>query len=140
MDDYTPLIYGEGGRWAETEVLGNYALVKVRASQATLDTIAVDPVIFRIPLNHLDLRLGDLTPQQRNALQDRVIAMGYTAEEIKAVLGNNWADVTLGQVLHFAASRRRKPRYDAVQDEIVLDGIIQACRQVESVDAEVTED
>ena len=39
MDDFTSLIRGDGGDWAETEILGNAALVKVRASSGTLTTI-----------------------------------------------------------------------------------------------------
>lgn len=39
MDDYTSVIYGEGGQWTETEVLGNRAIVKVRASETALTTL-----------------------------------------------------------------------------------------------------
>jgi len=139
MDDYTPQIYSASGRWTETEVLGGYAIVKVKAPDAVLQTIAADPLFQRIPLNLLTQSLGELTPGQRRAIQDRIEAMGYTAEEIRSALGSNWASFTLGQVLRFAASRRRKPSYDAVQDEIVLDGTIEACRPVDSVDEEIQE-
>ena len=94
MDDYTPLIYGEGGVWAESEVLGNYALVKVRASDTTLATIAADPLFLRIPLNHLDLTLGELTPQQRAARVTWALAQralqglpGLSTAEIGDLLG-----------------------------------------------------
>jgi len=140
MDDYTPQIFGEGGNWSESEVLGNYAVVKARASQATLDTIAADPLFLRIPLDRLDISLGQLTPQQRTLIRGRLQAMGYTQAEIFGSLDSNLAKVTLGQVLRFAASRRHKPRYDPIQDEIMLDGEVQTCRSIESVDAEVSED
>lgn len=139
MDDFTSTIYADGGAWSETEVLGNYALVKVRASDVTLQTIAADPGFLRIPLAVLTTLLSNLTAQQRNAIRDRILAMGYTDAEITAALGNNLGQRTLGQVLRFAASRRRKPRYDAVQDQIMMDGEIQACRLVDDVDAEVVE-
>lgn len=138
MDDYTPQILADSGSWSETEVLGGYALVKVRASDATLNTIANDAGFLRIPIALLDTQLSTLTSQQRTAIRDRLNAMGYSDSEILAALGNNLGQRTLGQVLRFAASRRLKPRYDAIQDLIVLDGEIQTCRLVDDVDAEIT--
>lgn len=139
MDDYTAQIVADGGTWSETEVLGNYALVKVRASDTTLQTIADDPLFLRIPLNRLDILLSQLTAQQRQLIRNRLNAMGYTDAEILAALGNNIGQRTLGEVLRFAASRRRKPRYDEVQDLIVLDGEIVVPRLVDDVDQEVIE-
>lgn len=137
MNDYSDAIYGEGGQWSETEVLGNYALVKVRASQATLNAIASDPGYLRIPLSRLDDSLSTLTAQQRTAIKNRLNAMGYSDGELQAALGNNLAQRTIGDALRFAASRRLKPRYDAVQDLIVIDGPVQTCRLVADVDREV---
>lgn len=139
MDDFTAQIFADGGDWSESEVLGNYALVKVRASQATLDAIAAAPGIIRIPLARLDVQLSALTSQQRTVLRNRLEAMGYTVEEITGALGNNLGQRTLGDLLRFAASRRLKPRYDADQDVIVCDGPVQVCRPVGDVDTAVGE-
>ena len=139
MNDFTALIRADGGDWSESEVLGGYAVVKVRASAATLTIIAAEPGFQRIPRDLLDDSLSSLSTAQRRAIKDRLNAMGYTDAEISAALGNtNLNLVTLGQVLRFAASRRLKPRWDAVQLQIVLDGAFQACRAIDDVDVAVT--
>jgi len=137
MDDFTTTITEEGGTWSETEVLGGYALVKVRAEQTTLDTIAGTAGFFRIPIAKLDTQLSSLTTAQRNAIKARLEAMGYGVDELTSTLGNNLGQKTLGDVLRFAASRRLKPRYDKISDVIVCDGAVQTCRAVSSVDADV---
>ncbi len=138
MDDFTAQIYAENGAWAETEVLGDVAIVKVHASGITLTTIAGTTGFIRIP-NHVALAetLGDLTEGQRNAILNKLQAMGYTLSEIQAALPANWQNVTLGQVLRFAAKRRLTPRYDSGTDMIICDGVQQTPRPVESVDGEV---
>lgn len=140
LDDFTPDILADGGDWAETEVLGDVALVKVRASDATLTAINAAPGMLRIP-NHVSLTdtLGDLSGTQRTAIRNKLNAMGYSLDEIAAVIPatGNWASITLGQVLRFAASRRLRPRYDSPSDTIVCDGVIQSCRTVESVSGAV---
>lgn len=136
MDDFSAVIANDNGRWAESEVLGGYAIVKVRATAATLTAIAGTDGFFRVPIAVLDDTLAALTAAQRTAIRTRVEAMGYTAEEITAAFPN-LRNATLRQVLNFIVGRRRKPRYDAVGDIIVLDGEITSCRSVESVDAEV---
>lgn len=139
--DYDDAITADGGAWSETEVLGGYALVKVRASDSTLTTIAGAPGFTRIPRAwRLDDPLSTLTSPQRTALKAKLNALGYGDGEIIGALGGlSLANVTLGQVLRFAASRRLKPRYDAAQQQIVLDGAYQACTPVAVVDAAVTE-
>lgn len=139
MDDYSELIFDDGGAWAESEVLGGWAICKVRATAATLQTIADDPRMRRIP-NRVALTetLSDLTTAQRNALRDFIVNdLGYPLAELQAALGNNLGTRTLGQVLRFVCRRRLKPRYVSASDAIVLDGPEQACRTPESVDAEV---
>ena len=54
MDDFTALIRADGGDWHETEILGDHALVKVRAAPATLTTINGALGFLRFP-NHIDL-------------------------------------------------------------------------------------
>ena len=139
MDDFTVQIRADGGDWSETEILGDHALVKVSASPATLTAIDAAAGMLRIP-SHVDLNdtLGDLTAGQRNAIKNKMLALGYTQEELDAALPANWAAVTLGQVLHFAARRRLKPRYDSNTDSIILDGPVQPVRPVGDVHATVT--
>lgn len=139
MDDFTAQIQADGGAWAETEILGSAAIVKVRAAAGTLITIAQAPGFLRIP-NHtnLDDTLGDLTTGQRNAILNELQTLGYTQQEINATLPANWQSVTLRQVLRFAATRRLRPRYDAGTDSIVCDGTEQPVTPVEAVDAQVT--
>lgn len=138
MDDFTPLIFADGGDWSETEILGDAWLAKVRAAPGTLDTINAAPGFTRIPAHtSLSDTLGDLTAGQRTAIRDKLLALGYTLAEINAALPANWAAVTLGQVLRFAASRRHKPRYDVPTDTIICDGPLQPVRTVESVAAAV---
>lgn len=138
VDDFTAQIRADGGDWSETEILGNAALVKVRAAAGTLTVIAAAAGFLRIP-NHTDLNdtLGDLTNAQKTAILNEALALGYTQAEINAALPNNWQNVTLRQVLNFFRTRRLKPRYDAAADSIVLDGAVQPTRTLESVDAAV---
>jgi hypothetical protein len=136
MDDFTQRIRADGGNWSETEILGDRAIVKVRASIATLTLIAATPTFRRIPLGVLDDPLSSLTLAQRNAIRNEITDAGYSVAELNAVIPN-LAAVTLRQVLRFMASRRLKPRYDKVTDTIVIDGILQPCRTIESVDGAV---
>lgn len=139
MDDFSSAIKADGGEWTETEVLGNHAIVKVRASAATLQTINAAQGFTRLPKDRLDDALSDLTQQQRTALRDRIEALGYARAEWQAALGTDLGAVTLRQVLVFVASRRLKPRYDAGTDTIVLDGPVQACRPVADVDSRLAD-
>jgi hypothetical protein len=135
------IITQDRGNWSESEVLGGFAIVKVNASDATLATVNAAPNFIRIP-NHIQLSevLGDLTTGQRTILLNVLGNMGYTPSEISVALGINlaaWRTITLGQVLRFAASRRLKPRYDDVQNQIILDGVPVACRPIDDVDTSV---
>lgn len=135
IDDYTAQLLEHGGTWAETEVLGNRCIVKVRAPAAVLQVL--DGLYKRIPKDRLDDSLADLPAAIKRALRDELEDMGYSLAEIRARFGDDLGAYTLRDVLRFAASRRRKPRWDAETDEIVLDGEVQGCRPVEDVDREV---
>lgn len=135
IDDYTDQIQAAGGRWAETEVLGNRCLVKVRAPTAVLD--ALDGVYKRLPKDRLDDSLADLPAGVKQALKDEALDMGYSVAELRARFPGDLGDYTLRDVLRFMATRRLKPRYDSETDSIILDGVAQACRRVDSVDTEV---
>jgi phage terminase large subunit-like protein len=141
MDEYTAVIFANGGNWSESEVLGNHAVVKVRASAATLTTIAADVRFHRIPVALLDDTLASLTNAQIDAISNKVQALGYSLAEIQAALGTTRAQIrqkTLRQVLRFVASRRIKPRYDANTQAVVFDtGVVETPRSIEDVDAAV---
>jgi hypothetical protein len=139
MNDYTVDIRTYGGDWTETEVLGNRAIVKVRAPAAVLNALNAVAGFKRVPKDRLDDSLADLPAGVKQALRNELEDMGYTVAEIQERFGGDIGQYTLRQVLRFAARRRRKPRYDAATDTIYADGIVQACRSIESVDAEVTE-
>ncbi len=137
MDDFTMLINADGGRWTETEILGGRAIVKVRASAATLTTIAGTAGFRRLPKDRLDDSLGDLPQGVKTKLRDEVLDAGYTVAEFNAQFPAGLASVTLRDLLRFLATRRLKPRYDVLTDTIVCDGPVELPRMVESVDAEV---
>lgn len=134
MNDYSELIFSEGGNWSESEVLGGYAVVKVRASSATLIEINKATGFVRIPLTRLDDPISSLTAIQRTVLRNRLKDMGYSDAEIIGGLGDNIGDKTLGEVLRFAAQRRLKPRWDEGNQQIALDGEFQSCRPIYEVD------
>jgi hypothetical protein len=143
MNDFSNLIIDQdGGAWADSEVLGAYAVVKVKASAATLTTIANATGFTRIPNNWIDLSttLGSLTSTQRTTLLNLAQAMGYTLAEIQGALGStlaNWRTRTLGQVLRFVAQRRLQSRWDDVNKQIVLDGDYVTPTSIDDVDAQV---
>jgi hypothetical protein len=108
--DFNAQIFADGGVWSEAEILGGAAIVKVRASAATLTTINAAAGFLRFP-NHVDLTdtLGDLTVNQRQALLNEALALGYTQAQIDAALPADWAAITLRQVLNFLNSRWKRP-------------------------------
>lgn len=126
MDDATSLIRADGGDWHESEFLGNRAIVKVRASAATLSAIATAPGIKRLPKNRFDDPLSDLSNAQKRAIRDELLDAGYTFQEFQARFGNDIGNFTLGDIIRFAVTRRRKVRWDGLQ--FVFDGTIQSCR------------
>ena len=127
---------GQGAEvWTETEVLGNHAIVKVRAEQATLQTL--NQAFERMPVDDLLDDLDELPPSALNRLRSVLRGLGYSNQELNEALPGNWGQYTLGEILEVAASYRLKPRYDAAADLVILDGPQQPCRSVESVDMEI---
>lgn len=137
VDDLTATIRADGGDWSETEVLGQAAIVKVRASPATLALVAALPGVDRIPVDRLDDPLSTLTGPQKTAIRNRVLALGYTLTEIQDRFPNDLGTYTLRQLLTFVASRRRKVRHDQATDAIIDDGPEQPVRPIDSVDLAV---
>jgi hypothetical protein len=135
MDDYTQqVIYTDGGNWAETEILGDRCIVKVKAEETTLQAIKDDGVCRRIPKDRLDDSLSDLPLAVKNAIKNEILDAGYTLQELQDRFGSDLGSYTLKDVLKFMASRRLKPRYDSATDTIVCDGEVQPVRSIDSVD------
>ena len=119
-------------------MLGDRCIVKVRAPAGVLTALASQPGIKRLPKDRLDDSLSDLPPAIKQALRDEALDMGYTLAEIQARFPNDLGTYTLRDVVHFMATRRLKSRWTGIA--IVLDGIIQSCKPVAQVDAEVSDD
>lgn len=136
MCDYSTQINADGGGWSESECLGDHAVVKVRASAATLTALNAVTGFVRLPIDLLDNTLSSLTNTQKRAITDKLQALGYPLSEIRADLGSDIGSKTLRDVLRFALKRRLKPRYDAATDTILVDGEIQPCKPLEWVDTE----
>ncbi len=139
MDDHTSIIRSSSGAWAESEVLGNLAIVKVRSPGEILTFLDEQPGFYRLPRNRLNDSLSSLSGAVRTQMRDRLLTAGYTIEEIRAAFDGGLENYTFRDYLRFFARRRLKPRYDRSEDEIVLDGPVQECRSIERVDEEITE-
>ncbi len=137
-DDFTAQVLAEGGTWDETEILGNVALVKVRASQATLNAIGNVGGTFTVPQKWVEMQdsLASMTAGERNQLQSAVLGLGYTQAEVDAAMGNTlalWRTHVLGDLLEMAATRRLRPRYVSATDTVVCDGPVQPVKDVNVV-------
>lgn len=137
MDDFTAQIRADGGDWAETEVLGNHAIVKVQATLETLQAIAADSDFQRLPKDKLDDPLSDLAPAVKTAIRNKIQELGYSLSEIQDHFGDDIGSYTLADVLRFIARRRLKPRYDADTDTIICDGPEQPVRPLDDVDLRI---
>lgn len=139
--DFNAQIEADGGKVSQPlECLGNYAVVKVNASAATLQAINAAPGIVRVPIGALDNTLDTLTLAQRQQLRTFLGNLGYTAGEIQAKFGGG-ADLsgfTVGDVLRFALTRRLRPRYDQATDTVILDGPQDLITPVEVADVQVS--
>jgi hypothetical protein len=135
MEDFSATINSDGGAWSETEVLGNRAIVKVKASAQTLQTL--DAEFKRLPKTLLTDSLSDLSLGVKTAIKNELLDMGYTLTEIVNALGADIGQKTFADLLRFIATRRLKPRYDSQSDTIVCDGDVQTCKSVDIVNGEV---
>jgi hypothetical protein len=123
MDDYTDqIIKKDGGNWREVEILGNRAVVKVKAETTTLATL--DSVFLRIPGKELNDSLATVDASKKTSIVAQIADMGYSDTEVRAKFGvqKDLTQFKLKDVLEFMATRRFIPRYDAEKDEIVCDG------------------
>lgn len=143
MRAFDTQIWADGGAWAESEVVNNSAVVKVRASVATITAIGNTQGFYLIPLDITDINalMTALTQPQYNAIRNELLSLTYLDSEINAALGSTraqWQVKTFKQLLDFAATRRFKPRYDAATDSFIFDGPIVIPLSIASVDAKVT--
>jgi hypothetical protein len=135
MDDYSEWIINiDGGNWVEIEVLGNHAVVKVKAEKSTLDLIAGIDGFIRFPVKLLNDPLNSLSQVQKTVINNKLQLLGYSTQEIKDKLGSNISSKTLGDLLKFIATKRLKPRYDRNTDTIVCDGIEQIVGSIDNID------
>lgn len=130
-------IAADNGKCSYSEVLGNYAIVKVLASTTTLQAIAALTGVRRLPVDRLDDPLSSLTNAQRTTLRDWIESLGYPRAEWQTDLGTDLGSRTLREVLMFIAKRRLRPRYDSVNDQVVLDGPEQPVRPLGDLDFEI---
>lgn len=128
----------QGPFWAESEVLGNVAVVKVRASAATHAEIAALPGAFQFPGVNLTDPLTPLTAQQSLAITSKLESLGYTAQEIFSHLPHVLNTYELGALLAVVALRRLQPSgWDPVGQQFVLDGPVQPVVPITALDAAV---
>ena len=133
MNDYTSVIYGEGGQWSETEILGNRAIVKVRASEATLQIL--DGIYKRMLKDDVNDSLSSLSAGEIQTQKNEAIDMGYSLAEVEEYYNKGVS--TLKDIFKLYTKRRLKPRYDSVTDTIYIDGVVQKCKSIEIVDTKV---
>ena len=137
VDDFTPQIRSAGGAWSESEVLGDCAVVKVRAPQSGIDQLNAQPGFILIPVERLDDPLSSLSAQKKTQIRTKLEEMGYSVAEIQADLGSDLGTKTLRQLLVFMTKRRIRPRYDSGLDDVVFDGPVQNCKTVDQLNSEV---
>lgn len=123
--DFQAQVKGDGGDFREIEVLGGQVIVKVRASAATLAAIAAAPGVVRLPKDRLDDSLNTLTGPQKTAISNKLQSLGYSLAEINARFTGDLGQYTLRDVLDFARSRRRRPRYDQPSDTVIWNAAIE---------------
>ena len=59
-----------------------------------------------------------MTVAQRNALRNRITALGYSVAELDAALPGDLRDRTLLEALRFIATRRRRVRLDPDSEKL----------------------
>ena len=139
IDDFTGQITAAGGFWSESEVLGDCAVVKVRAPQAGIDQLDAQPGFIKIPVEHLDDPLSSLTATKKTQIRNKLESMGYSLAEIQADLGTDLGTKTLRELLLFITKRRMRPRFDVALQDIVFNGIEETCKSVDQLNSEVSD-
>ena len=139
---YLPEIVADGGAVQTSEGLGNHAVARVRASQATLDLIAAHAGVIRVPQRWLRLvdNFTDMTNGERNQIENKLLSVGFTQAEIDAALGSTlaeWRAHTLHDLLNLVCSGRIESRRQG--SNIIFDGPVRPCRPVAELERLVNE-
>lgn len=134
MCDYNSQIFPFGGLWSETEVLGNYAIVKVKAPDTLIPSL--DAEFYRLPVDNLDDFVDIISAADKTKLINFIKGLGYGNAEVNSGLGN-LNGKTLRNVLKFVSQRRLAPRWDNATQEFVCDGVQAIPKLLEDVDARV---
>ena len=137
IDDYSPQIYAAGGHWMETEILGNRALVKLRAPVNIQNNAKNN--YKKMPVENLDVPLTNLPTAQKQALRAELLDMGYTEEDVYARFGDDLSIYTLREVFTFMAQKRKEERYDEETQTHYFDGPDVSCKPIEEIDEGVQE-
>ena len=135
MDDFTKEIIADGGSWDETEVLGNQAIVKVKASTTTLSNITNAEGFYRFPLVESGSKLKTIDTETKNVLKDKLTSAGYTAGSVLSSV--DFSTATFRDYLGFMASKRKEPRWDDDLQDFVMDGKEMKCKSIDAVDNNV---
>lgn len=136
--EYEATVQADKGQWAETEILGNYALVKVQGSQGLLTFLRADSRLVALPTLTLDDTLNTLPRVRFQALLEWLYGLGYTTRETQKAIGTDPARITFQHFLRFCTTRRLAPRWDETQQRIVLDGDPQPCRSITDLNKTIT--
>jgi hypothetical protein len=119
VDDHFDAIMADGGAYTANNLGRGYGIVKVKATQATLDLIGADPEIVYFQID-LDGGLVAISNQEAQELWTILQAMGYTSQELRTMLGisnvNQLRNKNFRDVLNAAGSRIAKISYDPVLD------------------------
>lgn len=117
IDDHGGYPSSETPLWAEAEMLGDRAIVKVHtgASPAMLTVLEAEPTFMRIPAEVLDIALEDqnISNPDMNRMWAAMVDAGYTQEDLFNLLGitrrQDLRRKNLREVLNAMLSRWRRP-------------------------------
>jgi hypothetical protein len=98
------------------EVRGNRAVVRVEADAAKVGQI--DGLFYRLPIDDLVSKLDKV---EISGMNDQLLDMGYSQDEIGAAFPDGLSQITLKEFINFAQSIVWRMKYDEKTDEIIED-------------------
>jgi hypothetical protein len=99
IEEFIPFIPNpQGFTWSASEIMGNYVLIKVNASDALQSQIAADARFTALPNR---LMTATVPSNRRTAIRNKLVSLGYTATEVN---GTNWNVEALLTLLTSGAS------------------------------------
>jgi hypothetical protein len=141
LNDFNSAILASSGAWAESEVLGNVFLCKVRTNDAVLADITADTTYLPLPIGvNLDANLT-ITNAQRNAILTKLQDMGYTLTEIQNKMGSTltaWQGKLNRDLLTLIATRRLKVASVDGAGNVTFSGAVVTPLDIAIVDAKVS--